>query len=268
LQVQVGASYLWQLQIWVQQELLAQEALQRGVDRRPDLQRQLEMWYQSILAQAMKQYVQKHAIVTGAEVWSYMQSKDQQVAIPKVQIRELQTASLEDMSEALTGLQHGRSFEEMIERWSNNPELKARMGLSDPFPISERSPVGEIAWQMDVGQRYGLLKVSRGYLYFELVAKHSQKLAGDSTDAAGRDQAKGGLQRMKQRRMMNLFLAQVGQRRGFNIYQDRLNRINVSPIPMMTFRILGFGGRMFAVPFLDRQIEWINVEPPSGIIFP
>ncbi|MEK9138294.1 MAG: peptidyl-prolyl cis-trans isomerase, partial [Bacteroidota bacterium] len=155
-----------QLQVLVQQELLAQEALQRGVDKRPDVQRQLEMWYQSILAHAMKQYVQKHAIVTDAEVWTYLQSKNQQVAIPKVQIRELQTGSLEDMSDALTELQHGRSFEEIIERWSNDATLRARKGLSDPFPISERYPVGEIAWQMAVGQRYGPLKVARGYLYF------------------------------------------------------------------------------------------------------
>jgi len=34
----------------------------------------------------------------------------------------------------------------------------------------------------------------------------------------------------------------------------------------MTFRVLGFGGRMFAVPFVDRQIEWLNVEPPKGKI--
>ena len=65
---------------------------------------------------------------------------------------------------------------------------------------------------------------------------------------------------------MDLFLAQVGEKRGFDVFQDRLARIKVTPIPMMSFRILGFGGRMFAMPFVDRQIDWINVEPPAGII--
>jgi len=50
------------------------------------------------------------------------------------------------------------------------------------------------------------------------------------------------------------------------IYQDRLLRLKLSSVPMTTFRILGFGGRMFAVPFVDPQIDWLSVEPPSGTI--
>jgi hypothetical protein len=119
---------------------------------------------------------------------------------------------------------------------------------------------------MLVGQRYGPIKDSTGYLYFELLSRASSKEPLDSAYSVRKAEAAKELMRMKEKRLVNLFLAQSGQSRGFTIFQDRLSRIQVSPIPMMTFRVLGFGGRMFAVPFVDRQIEWLNVEPPKGAI--
>ena len=73
---------------------------------------------------------------------------------------------------------------------------------------------------------------------------------------------------MKQKKTLDVFLAQIGQERGFMVYGDRLKQIEVSPIPMMTFRLLGFGGRMFAVPFVQKQLDWLDIEPPEEKILP
>jgi hypothetical protein len=256
------------LRVWVQQELLAQEALARGLDKYPAVRQQLDTWYDNFLEQSMRFYLKKQVKVTDAEVLSFMQSTDSSVVIPRVQIRELKTASLDEMHGALNELQNGRSMEEVISRWCSDPNLRQRKGISDPFPVSDRYPVGEIAWQMLVGQRYGPLREGQGYLYFELMSKDSRREPTDTGYVGRKQRATNELLRQREKRLVNLFLAQAGESRGFTIYQDRLSRIKVSPIPMMTFRILGFGGRMFAVPFVDRQIEWLNVEPPKGkIIF-
>jgi parvulin-like peptidyl-prolyl isomerase len=254
------------LRIWVQQELLAQEAIARGLDKYPVVRKQLETWYDNFLEQSMRFYLKKQVNVSDAEVMSFMQSTDSSVVIPRVQIRELRTASLDEMHEALNELQKGRSMEEVIARWCSDLNLCQRKGISDPFPVSDRYPVGEIAWQMLVGQRYGPLREGQGYLYFELISKDSRREPTDTGYVGRKQRARNELLRQKEKRLVNLFLAQAGESRGYTIFQDRLSRIKVSPIPMMTFRILGFGGRMFAVPFVDRQIEWLNVEPPKGKI--
>jgi hypothetical protein len=41
-------------------------------------------------------------------------------------------------------------------------------GLSDFFPITDRSPLEQIAGQMKVGEFYGPLTVQGGILYFKL----------------------------------------------------------------------------------------------------
>jgi hypothetical protein len=37
---------------------------------------------------------------------------------------------------------------------------------------------------------------------------------------------------------------------------------------MMTFRILGFGGRMLAVPFVTPELDWLGVDVPKGNTVP
>jgi hypothetical protein len=73
---------------------------------------------------------------------------------------------------------------------------------------------------------------------------------------------------LKTKRTLNLLLAQSGQKRGFTVYQDRLKEIKVSAVPMMTFRVLGFGGRIWGAPMLEKQVKWLTIEPPATQVVP
>ena len=75
------------------------------------------------------------------------------------------------MSEALADLEKGLSFEKTIDKWSNDPVMRAKHGVSDFFPITDRSPIGEIASLMEIGQRYGPVQVPQGVVYFELLTR-------------------------------------------------------------------------------------------------
>jgi hypothetical protein len=44
--------------------------------------------------------------------------------------------------------------------------------------------------------------------------------------------------------------------------------LDVTTIPMMTYRILGFGGRMLAVPFVVPELDWLDVNEPDQRIQP
>lgn len=80
--------------------------------------------------------------------------------------------------------------------------------------------------------------------------------------------ARDEFRNLKTKRTLTLLLAQSGQKRGFTVYQDRLQAIKASPVPMMAFRILGIGGRIWAAPMLEKQVEWLSVEPPASDVVP
>ena len=61
-----------EIKLMVQQELLGQEALSRGLDDVPAVRQQLEMWHNAYLADMVREYVRKHVAVSDAEVYAYL----------------------------------------------------------------------------------------------------------------------------------------------------------------------------------------------------
>jgi parvulin-like peptidyl-prolyl isomerase len=253
---------------WSSQELLAQEALRRGLDRSPEVQRDLAPWRDHYLAAMMKARAAAGSDVTDEEVYRYLAGRDAAAPMPRVKVRELRTATLDAMSEALTALEEGMPFEAVVQRWTSDSEARAANGVTPFFAITDRQPVGMLAARLQVGERYGPVRDSTGYVYFELLEKRNSADPGDTTAAAKFRDARAELMSLKARRQVSLFLAKAGQERGFEAYTDRLSQVKVSNVPMLTYRFLGFGGRMFAVPFVDPQVEWLTLEPPSDLVVP
>jgi parvulin-like peptidyl-prolyl isomerase len=216
----------------------------------------------------MSNYIYRIVGVTEREVFEYVKSTDTSFAVPEVRLRVLRMGSLDAMSEALRDLEAGTPFQKVVERWAPDPAERKRLGVTEYFPVTERAPLGEIAWQMDVGQVYGPVRDSSGVVMLELLGKKNVRIERDTSYAARLAGAKHELVRMKQRRAKNLFLAQVAVRQGYAMFQDRLTKLEVTTLPMLAFRLLGFGGRMFAAPFVEKNLEWLDIEPPEGIIVP
>jgi parvulin-like peptidyl-prolyl isomerase len=256
-----------EVRTWVEQELLGQEALRRGLDRQPEVVKEIQRWGDFYLATFMKARIQGKVSITPEEISAYFHTVGDTLQAPLVQIRELQTTSVDDMKDAIEDLHRGESFEDVVVRWSSDPERSSRKGLSPFFRAFERPPIGEIASQLRVGEQYGPIRTLDGVVMFELVARKDPENQ-DTSYAMRLDMARTAVLKTKQKRVLDLFLAQSAEQRGFTVYQDRLSLLKVSPIPMVTFRYLGFGGRIFAVPFLEKQVDWLNVDPPSARIVP
>jgi hypothetical protein len=52
------------------------------------------------------------------------------------------------------------------------------------------------------------------------------------------------------------------------IYSDNLNNTEVTRAPSLVYRLLGFGGRMFAAPFVQPQIGWIRYWNRNDSVLP
>ena len=248
-----------ELKALVRRELMAQEALRRGLDTLSDVRRQLGMWKDSFLASREREAIRKSVSVTDAEVWSYLKSEDSSVAVPRVQVRELLTRTFEQMQGAMDDLGRGMSFADAVTKWSVDPSARERGGLSPFFPVTSRSPVGGIASRMKTGERYGPVSVPEGVLYFELEGTQLSPRGGDTSFAGNFARAREEAREKKARRAVTLRLAMLAKEKGVDVYADRVKMITVSRVPMMTFRILGFGGRMLAVPFVVPELEWLDL---------
>jgi parvulin-like peptidyl-prolyl isomerase len=256
-----------ELEFRVHQELLAQEGLRRGLDARPEVRSRLELWRDAYLADAMKQEAFSRVTMTDAELAEYAQYLDSSAAPPEVNLRELRTASLGEMEEALAALESGATFEDVVRRWTSDEALRRTGGETGFFPITARAPVGPLAGELRVGERFGPVRTDSGVVVFEVLGRR------DAPPPAGsalppKDSLAASLRAIKQQGLLNRFLSQAAARQGVDVYEDRLRAVDVSPLPMLTYRLLGFGGRMFEVPFVDPQIHWLRIPPPQDPVIP
>ncbi|HTY58523.1 MAG TPA: peptidylprolyl isomerase, partial [Bacteroidota bacterium] len=252
----------------VQRELMAQEGLRRGLDTLPDVRRQLAMWRDSFLAAREREALRRSVTVSDADVWAYLKSEDSSVAVPRVQVRELLTKTFEQMQGAMDDMDRGMSFADAVKKWSVDPSARDRGGLSGYFPVNARPPLGSIASQLKIGERYGPVGVPEGVLFVELEGRKQVPPGRDTALAQKFARAKEEVRAMKGRRAVTLRLALLAKEKGVDVYTDRLKLVSVSRVPMMTFRILGFGGRMLAVPFVVPELDWLDVNQDGSRIQP
>jgi hypothetical protein len=252
---------------WVEQELLAQEALRRGLDRAPEVERQVAPWRDHYLAGMTERRIHEQVRVTDPEVYAFMHTSDTSLSLPQVQLRVLHTAQVQQMQEAFRFMEHGATFEDAVRKFSIDPDAQ-QGGVTPFFAITERPPLGMIASRLDTGQYYGPIRDSSGCFYFQLLQKRAAALPADTSFAGKYARASQDLLQMKQRRAVTLFTAQSAEARGFEIYAERLKALKVTPLPMLAYRLLGFGGRMFAAPFVSPRLEWLDVEAPKEKILP
>jgi hypothetical protein len=244
----------------VQRELMGEEALRRGLDTTADVRREVEIWRQSFLAAMDREAIRVGTNVNDAEVWATLKWRDSSVTVPQVQIRELRTATFNQMQTAMEEIGRGASMEDVVRKWSGDPAARETGGLSPWFPVTDRPPVGEIASGLRPGERYGPLNLPGGPLYFEVTGMKKAPLDRDTSLARRFAQARQETLEGKARRALTLRLASLANEKGVDVYADRLKALKVSAIPMMTFRILGFGGRMLAVPFVTPELDWLGVD--------
>lgn len=258
-------SVFWE---WSRHELLAEEGFSRGLDRSLAVEQRLGPWRDHYLAGMAQQRIRGIVRVDDADVYAHMRSTDSSVSPPEVRLRVLRTSGIQEMDGAFRQLEAGVPFEQVIRLFSTDPVGRQTGGLTPFFSVTDRYPLGAIASRLEPGQFYGPLRDTTGYIYVQLVERRSNTLPADTVFAARFERAREEARKLKERRAVTLFIAQSAAARGVDIYQDRLSRLRVTPLPMLTYRLLGFGGRMFEVPFVEPQLEWLNVEAPKESILP
>lgn len=74
------------------------------------------------------------------------------------------------------------------------------------------------------------------------------------TDALAQQKTK----ELKRTHFVDQFVGSIANNNEITFYEKNFSQVQVSTVNSMVYRYLGFGGRMFAVPFVVPQLGWIN----------
>lgn len=90
----------------------------------------------------------------------------------------------------------------------------------------------------------------------------------DTSIVRNEEAALAKMKEIKTRDLLDRFVGAAANDIDITIYEQNVKNVQVSQTPSMVFRYLGFGGRMFAVPFVVPQVGWVNYWNTRNMILP
>jgi hypothetical protein len=102
----------------------------------------------------------------------------------------------------------------------------------------------------------------------EEVENEKWRLRNDSLAMQDTSTARASVIAMKLRYFSDRKLGKLADKFGITVYEKNLAALPVSTVPAMVYRYLGFGGRMFAVPLTEPNIQWVNFWERKNLRLP
>jgi parvulin-like peptidyl-prolyl isomerase len=228
--------------------VVTEEAYRLGLDRHPDVLRDVGMWAANGLAEMIPELLWEQFIASDDSVWNYYISRPDLFGPPvEVKIVEVLKRDAEDVLEVIEAWRGGADLHELARDVSERPGAAERGGELGFFPVSEYGAIGRSAFGLRIADVTGPVRTSDGWSFFQLVDRRHPPSAIDGWKAL-RDSmevlARPGLMRAK----TDALLRRLAARGGISVDSELLNRLSVKPMQMFSIRTLGFGGRIPAVP--------------------
>jgi hypothetical protein len=143
-------------------------------------------------------------------------------------------------------------------RYSNDEPSLRSIEKEEYRALSSLGSLKRIIDSLNIGEYSEPCKSHGGYEIIYLLDRKYAALRGKDSLLLSDQDVRSEVRKGKLQAFLNQSLGKYANKYDVEIYQKNLDATEVTRIPAMVYRFLGFGGRMFAAPFLDIQLEWIN----------
>lgn len=253
----------------LQNEILAREAMRQNLHRTPKVRHDVGIWMDSHKNFVMTRAVIDTIAVTDKDVeQEYAKQPQEYGARIMVRMKEILTDSLPLANEMVRRIVNGEEFETLARKYSTRKEWAALGGVSPWFDAQRNGELGLFAANAHVGELTGPRKTALGYTVFILTDK---RIEDDSVKAAWdsvKQVIEAKVRNERQKETLNRYLADLAKKYDVSIDENALTNVPTTTTSMVTWRNLGFGGRVLAVPQTFRQTEWYNEFKKQILVHP
>jgi hypothetical protein len=240
--------------------LLAEEGRKRGLDKDPEVTREVTQWHDNYLYQMMRGLYADSVSVSDEDLRFYYNRYHKEYHYPKaVNVIEILTDSLEIVDTILARVKQGEDFKALAHQYNKRASTKKGNGEYGYFPVERFGEIGRVAWEMKEGDVYGPIKVSDGYSVIKLLGKREEYVEKKKTTF---EEARPDLLRevrgKRIKHKLDVHTAELAQKYGITIDGDVFKTIQTTMIPAFAVRHLGFGGQITAVPMVSPDNDWVD----------
>lgn len=250
---------------YIQYKFLAEEGFKEGLQNIPEVKEDINIWKDDYLAKMLKNTFRDSVRVSDEDVKDYyLHNKDYE----QVDVLEILNSDLQVIETVFNELKAGKDFRSLAAEYTQRSWTKSRGGEFGYFPVSSFGEIGRIALRMKINQIYGPIKTDSGYSVIKLIGEKIDSTKTDEDFDSVKTQLKYDLLGKKFDQKFYKYIAGLADKYHFTINEKVFQNLKVTSIPMFTYRYIGFGGRIAAVPYLGQWYEWLNYYKNKSNIVP
>jgi len=242
----------------INEEFLAFEGYRRGLDKSPEVLKDMEMWRDAYLAYAVKKLVLdslkfNRSISAEELLKSYRPTTGD---IWEIKIQEILVNDIDLADSLLNLVKSGYDMGELARRFSKREIARENDGIIGYVLSNQLGEIGQIAGTLEIGEVYGPLYTEEGYSIFKLIDKRKPK---DTLFVVNYDTF--GV-------VLNKLIASLADEYGVSVKPEILKAVEVTYINTIVVRFLGFNNRILAVPLLERNVDWLRFIKKKNLPLP
>jgi parvulin-like peptidyl-prolyl isomerase len=244
---------------FIEYKVLANEGYKLGLEKTPEVQKQFNMWKQNYFYQLVMTEFADSSIVTDDEVKAYYNQLNKgKLKVKEVNVVEVLVRDPETAERVLNELEVGKDIKELAVSYSIRNDALVSQGESGFKSITYFKEIGTALNQMKVGEIYGPMKVAEGYSIFKLIdTREDSSFVTASFDQINKELV-NELRHLKMKQSINQFIAKLAKQNNITVNKELINTIPTTTHNSVVFRLLGFGGKISAVPLIVPNSEWVE----------
>ncbi len=241
------------MKLIVQNYFLARRAKEMGLENSSEVQYNTRAFLDAYRSFQYENAVTDTVGITETELNKFYESHQDEV-LRDIRLR-LQIFQLDNIDEAAKILNR-------LSRENQSPDTTGAVWLY----ASQLGEMGAVLSDLDNGSSYGPLLMNGKYTIFRLLEKKSNLSRNDIDKSM--QAARDLMLEQKQKETLNTYISKLSTEQRTKIFESKLDKIEVTPIQMLTFRYIGFGGKIIAAPALYPREGWIKYLDDKKDILP
>ncbi len=244
---------------FIQNEILAREALKRGYEKLPEIDFDLKIWREYFLANLMMKKLYKTESVSDDEAYKFFAKNNKIIVKPEeFKISQIIADNLETVQKIFSELEAGKDFAQLTRIYNSENHNKKQNSEIDSDEIDTKSEIWEVAKRLKIGEVYGPIKVPDGFAIIKLLERKEQKKEQVESFEEAKNDIKDYLQSEKMINKLEDVTAKLALDNKMEINEKVLNSIKLNPVNMVVFKRFGFGGQQIAVPYTPNFSSWMK----------
>lgn len=242
---------------FIEHKVLVNEAYKLGLENSQSVKEKYNMWKQNYLYQLVLSEFADSVEVSDDEVKLYYnQLHKGKLNFKEVKVAEVVTTNLDDAEKVLNELEDNIDIQELTIKYSIKPP---QIGSDDDFkPITAYIEIASILDRMKPGEIYGPVKVAGGYSIFKLIDVREDTNFSSKAFAEIKKEYGNELRHLKIKDRINKFIAKLAVDNKITVNEELLKAVRTTTHNAVVFQLLGFGGKITAVPLITPNSEWVE----------